>query len=168
MPLLLAVAIGGANAVTRPADATEQSRVQKREVPVPFDGTWNGTLFFDKQGFPATGSAPPASMNLRIDIHGEVVRVFINEDGRLAEVKPGMFHIAPVAANAVIYATEAGGGEWDETWDFAVTQKDARTLLVEYVRVVNNLGMRPSEPESRFGSHATGEFHLSDTAAVSP
>jgi hypothetical protein len=96
---------------------------------------------------------------MRIEIHGVVVRVFAQDGSNFQEVMPGGFHIAPVQANAVIFATDfAQQGGWVETWAFAVTLKDDHTLIAEYSRIVNNVGVPADQPESKFAARGTGEF----------
>jgi hypothetical protein len=44
-----------------------------------------------------------------------------------------------------------------ETWNFTVTQKDKDTLLVDYVRVVNNLGLT-ADINGKFATRGYGEL----------
>jgi hypothetical protein len=44
-----------------------------------------------------------------------------------------------------IFKVRAKDGRWVEAWDFAVAQKDAKTLIVVFSRVVNNLST-PEQP----------------------
>jgi hypothetical protein len=137
----------------------EQAQTQAATQVHPFDGRWEGTIVFDKEAILSATGTPAAGILMRIEVHDSVVRAFINDGNGYSEVMPGMFHIAPVSANAVIYATEASASDgWVESWVFLVTQKDEQTLLVEYSRLVNNIGTPLSDPNSKFGTRGMGEF----------
>jgi len=125
-----------------------------------FDGTWEGIIHFDKEAFLVESSTPAAGLPFRLDIHGAVVRVFIREDHGFVEAKPGAFHIAPVSANAVIFATDAAPDDsWVESWTFTVTRK-GDSLFVEYSRLVNNTGAPEGEKGSHFATRGEGEFKI--------
>jgi hypothetical protein len=126
--------------------------------PVSLDGTWQGTIHFDKEAFIAETSTPAAGRRFRIEIHDVVVRVFFEEDGAFKEVKPGMFHIAPVSASAVIFATEESEGNWVESWAFVITAKTKDLMIVNYTRLVNNVSVPHGEKESEFATRGAGEF----------
>ncbi len=126
----------------------------------PFDGTWEGIIHFDKEAFLLESSTPAAGTAFRLEIHGPVVRVFFREKDDFEEAKPGLFHIAPVSANAVIFASDASAdGAWVETWTFAVTRKGP-SLFVEYQRLVNNLGVPEGQAGSHFATRGEGEFKI--------
>jgi hypothetical protein len=149
---------GSARATPDPANQPPPQSGPFQQV-VPFDGTWAGTIVIDKEALLSATGTPPAGIPMRIEIHDAVVRVFIKEGDAFAEVKPGLFHIAPVEANAVIFATEASLADgWVESWVFLVTQKDDHTLIVEYSRLVNNVGAPLSDEDSKFGTRGVGEF----------
>ena len=149
-----------------PASATTEigshlpSQLQGAQVAVPFDGIWEGKILFDKEAFLGPGSTPIDGAEFRVEIHGAVVRVFAKMEGEFSETKPGAFHIAPVGVNAVIFATDAQPDSWVESWTFVVSQKDNRTLVVEFSRLVNNLGLLRDDPQKNFGTRGTGEFKL--------
>lgn len=150
--------VGSAWATPDPANQPPQQAGPFQQV-VPFDGTWEGTIVFDKEAFLVATSTPAEGLPMRIEIHDAVVRVFVKEGDDFVESKPGLFHIAPVQANAVIFATEASPGDgWVESWVFVVTQKDDHTLIVEYSRLVNNVGTPLTDPSSKFGTRGVGEF----------
>jgi len=113
---------------------------------------------FDKEAFLATSSTPADGTLMRIEIHGPVVRVFYQEDNNFIESMPGSFHIDPVLSNAAIFGTHYAVDSWVETWTFAVTQKDDHTLMVEFSRIVNNIGTPPDQPESKFATRGWGEL----------
>jgi hypothetical protein len=152
------LAPGSAGATPDPASQPSPQAGPFQQV-VPFDGVWAGTIVIDKEALLVASSTPAEGLPMRIEIHDAVVRVFIKEGDAFVEVKPGLFHIAPVEANAVIFATEASyTAGWVESWAFVVTQKDDHTLIVEYSRLVNNVGAPSSDPDSKFGTRGVGEF----------
>jgi hypothetical protein len=141
------------------ANATDQADQQPQQ-PANFDGVWEGKILYDKEAFISDTATPAAGEPMRLEIHDAVVRVFIaeQEGAPLTEFIPGSFHIAPVMANAVISATQYSA-VWTETWTFVVTKKDNDTLIVNFVRVVNN-NVPLSQPESKFFTRGYGEFKL--------
>jgi len=155
---LAALLLGSAHATPDPANQPQQQPGPFQHV-VPFDGVWEGSIVIDKEALLVAASTPAGGLPMRIEIHDAVVRVFIKEGDAFVEVKPGLFHIAPVEANAVIFATEASVADgWVECWAFVVTQKDDHTLIVEYSRLVNNVGTPLSDENSKFGTRGVGEF----------
>lgn len=165
LPVAFSISVLNTEPVAAALESTLQPAVpppQSVQVAVPFDGTWEGTIFFDKEAFLNKTGTPPEGLVVRIEIHDAIVRVFLKSDGDIAEMKPGAFHIAPVETNAVIFATDAAPEAWVETWAFVVTQKDKNTLIVEYSRLVNNVGVSSDLPESKFGTRGTGEFKRID------
>jgi hypothetical protein len=151
--------LAGANADTPNGVVSNlPSQVQQVQVAAPFDGTWEGKIIFDKEAFLAPTSTPPEGIDFRIEIHDPIVKVFIKDDSGFAEANPGTFHISPVDTNAVIFGTQSQGGSWNETWTFTLTQRSDRTLVVEYTRLVNNVGMPPDDPLKIFGTRGIGDF----------
>jgi hypothetical protein len=134
------------------------SQPRKVYQPIPFDGVWEGSIDFDREAYLAPQSTPLEGKIFRIEIHGAVVRVFQKVNGSMEEIKPGAFHIAPVFASAVVFATDSDPDNWVETWVFVVSQKDGQTLRAEYSRLVNNVGVPRDDPQSIFGTRGTGEF----------
>jgi hypothetical protein len=125
--------------------------VQNLQQTVSFDGVWEGTIFFDKEAFLSSTGTPNTGVKYRLAISGPVVRTFIEESGNFVELKPGLFHIAPVETNAA-------PDSWVESVVFTVTQKDAKTLIVQLSRVVNNRTLALSDKESKFATRGAGEF----------
>lgn len=128
-----------------------------------FDGTWEGAIHFDKEAFLTEASTPTAGVFFRIVIHGPVVDVFHGDSSKFTISKPGKFHIAPVADNAVIFATETAKPDeaWTESWVFVVTKKNDRTLIAEYVRLVNNnSGSEKPDENVKFATRGEGELKL--------
>ncbi|MBS0470778.1 MAG: hypothetical protein JSR60_06880 [Proteobacteria bacterium] len=125
----------------------------------PFDGKWSGVIHFDKEAFLLESSTPAGGLTMGLDIHGPVVRVTVREKDGDEEVKPGLFHIAAVQSNAVIFATEAAPGDsWVESWAFVVTCTDDKTMRVEYVRLVKNPGPGDDGAPETFATRGEGTF----------
>jgi hypothetical protein len=128
------------------------------------EGTWEGKLEVIDSGCSKdpdcekrTKAAHEKSL-FKITIHGQMASVYLGE----AEVKPNLFKARVYMTNAVVFASSAGedqDGEWVETWNFALTQKNAETLIVCFSRVVNNLDLPEERNGSKFGILAAGEFH---------
>ena len=165
------IAVAGFSAIVTvwiagPAGATPETVLHPTESQpaqkiVPFDGVWEGTIVFDREALLTATGTPAAGIPMRIEIHDAVVRVFVKDGNDYSEAKPGLFHIAPVSANAVIFATQESPEDgWVESWVFVVTQKNEHTLIVEYSRLVNNVGTPLSDPNSKFGTRGMGEFEL--------
>lgn len=140
--------------------ATQETQASQPEyqVPAPFDGVWEGTLLFDKDAFLTEAATPSAGEPVRIEISGPVVKLFMKIGGAMVEMKPGLFHIAEVNTNAVIFATESAPGAWVETMVFAMTQRDHDTIMFEYSRLVNNVGTPLDNPESKYETRGSGQF----------
>jgi len=161
----LPILLGGLAIVAVPANATAENgagspseQSPAPQVVAPFDGVWEGKIFFDKEAFLAPTSTPAEGTDFRIEISGPVVRVFVKEAQGFQESKPGAFHIAPVETNAVIFASDSAPEAWVESWTFAVAQKDADTLIVEYSRIVENRSAAIDARERTFATRGFGEF----------
>jgi hypothetical protein len=128
-----------------------------------FDGTWEGKLEVvdgtsnkDSDSCERTKAAYEKSP-FKIAIHGQRASVYFGE----TEVKPSLFQAQIHMTNAVVFATdnaEDKDGQWVETWDFAITQKNSEALIVVFSRVVNNLDVPEETSESKFSVVAVGEF----------
>jgi len=80
------------------------------------------------------------------------------------EIKANTFEVQRVGTNAVISSIQSdegnpAGTSWVETWTFVVTLTSPNTLVVNYVRVVNNNNMRPEQDGAHFSQIRTGQFH---------
>jgi hypothetical protein len=146
--LVAALAAAIAFASTARAQTTEPS----------LDGYWAGTLV----NITGSGIAPPPDGEfpvIRLQIDQRNVRVYSGQD----EVKPGTFEITRNGTNAVITSIQSDPGapdgqSWVETWTFVVSLADANTLIVNYVRVVNNNNAPSTETGARFTQVRTGLF----------
>jgi hypothetical protein len=130
-----------------------------------FDGTWEGKLEVvdgtsskdkDSDSYERTKAAYGKSP-FKITIHGQRASVCFGE----TEVKPSLFQAQIHMTNAVVFATdnaEDKDGQWVETWDFAITQKNSEALIVVFSRVANNLDVPEETHESKFFVVAVGEF----------
>ena len=130
-----------------------------------FDGTWEGNVEVvdgtsskdkDSDSYERTKAAYGESP-FKITIHGQRASVCFGE----TEVKPSLFQAQIHMTNAVVFATdnaEDKDGQWVETWDFAITQKNSEALIVVFSRVVNNLDVPEETHESKFFVVAVGEF----------
>ncbi len=102
-------------------------------------GVWSGSLPFESPG------DPPARQNLELCLFhlSDGARVFLRQNERWEELKPGSFIVRRIGPSAVMSSVTAGrtpgGGEWVEAWTFATTQSSRDTLLTNASRVVNNL-----------------------------
>jgi hypothetical protein len=127
------------------------------------EGTWEGKLEVvdstskeDPDQYKRTKAAVE-DLLFKITIHGQRASVHIGE----TEAKPTLFQAQTYMTNAVVFATDIGEdqtGQWVETWDFALTQKNSETLIVCFSRVVNNLDVPEAENDSKFFVVAVGEF----------
>jgi hypothetical protein len=128
-----------------------------------FEGTWEGKLEVvdstskkDPDHYKRTKAAVE-DLLFKITIHRQRASVYIGE----TEAKPTLFQAQIYMTNAVVFATDTGedqSGQWVETWDFALTQKNSETLIVCFSRVVNNLDVPEGENNSKFFVVAIGEF----------
>ena len=137
-----------------------------------FNGVWQGRIKFDKEAYISPSSTPADGQLFRIEIRDGAVVVRALTNGNFDEIKPGAFQFVPYKASAVIFAIDSGepdhGVYWVETWVFTVTLKDSNTLLVEYARMVNNVGAPPEQDGSKFATRGIGEFKRDLTAAPLP
>ena len=134
------------------------------------DGTWQGTFHnIAGPGLDVVPNQPQAIF--RIFLQDEIAQIFIQEGGDFVEVKPRNFTVQRRGSNAVITSIDNDpgnplGASWVETWTFAVTLKDINTLIVNYLRVVNNNHQEASVDGARFTLMRTGEFQRIDAENV--
>jgi hypothetical protein len=149
--------------------ATPDTRVSPVAVArVPsLDGHWKGEL--STTGRHVRGNPEEREFSVRLKVRGNTASVYLLEEGTWNEVKPKLFTVARQGPNAVIYAIQSGGnGGWVETWAFAVTLRSNDELLVGWLRVVNNLALPLSDPESKYGFSANGTLRRYGTSGRAP
>lgn len=150
------IVLGAAATILSARSAAAQEYVTSVGI---LDGTWEGNL----DPVSAAGLSPTRLRGVRLVISGQSVRVFIPNDGSPREIKPGTFTIQRDGTNAVITSIEADPGRprnegWVETWCFVITLRDADTLIVNFVRVVNNNDAPADQTSARFSQIASGDL----------
>jgi hypothetical protein len=136
-----------------------------------FAGTWQGKIeFFDAPRF--APSAKGTSMDIRFVIDMPSVRVFArpvsNRAAAWSEVKPGFFGAQAWGPQAVISSLTSGkdsDGLWVESISFTLVHDSPMTLVVYYVRAVNNLDLPVANPDAHFAWGGSGQFQRIDDAA---
>ena len=130
-----------------------------QSAAIGLDGVWQGHL----DNVTGPGIAPPPDGDypiVQLHIDRRNVRVLLGQD----EPKAGTFEIMREGTNAVITSIQSDPGaalgqSWVETWTFVVTLFDQNTLMVNYVRVVNNNNVDAAQDGARFAQVRTGRFH---------
>jgi hypothetical protein len=146
------------------------SAFAQRPLIGSLDGAWEGTLHdIAGRGLDVVPNQPPGVF--RIFLQDEIVQIFIRESDAFVEVKPGRFTVQRRGSNAIISSIDNDpgsplGSSWVETWTFAVTLKDTNTLIVNYLRVVNNNQLEATVDGARFTLMRTGEFQRIDVENV--
>jgi hypothetical protein len=135
---------------------------QTQRADSDLNGAWEGELV----NITGPGIAPPPNDfgPMRLVIDGHSARVCMREGAAFQEMKSDTFTVERNGTNAVISSIESDGGSrpgtsWVETWTFVVTLADADTLVVNYVRVVNNNNLRSDQDGAHFSQIRTGQFH---------
>ena len=138
-----------------------------------FDGAWSGIISIEKDRlFPIT--TPKDNISFELDIHGNDVEAIAPEDnGKQYRFCRGICTFSQTRSNALIFGIRHGqpgdrGAFWVETWSFAVALLDANHMVVEYTRVVRNVGLEKSDSKfsAVFSTHGVGVFERA--AEVSP
>jgi hypothetical protein len=117
-------------------------------------GIWQGS--FQAVSLTPNGPAIPSQINLRLVFAGGKAQVFTREKTTWDEILPGQFSVDFLGTNALIYIVHAGriptpaGSRWFETYIVAVTARTSNTLLVRWVRCVNNIDTKPDDPDRAF------------------
>ena len=139
--------------------------VPAQAVETPnLDGTWQGQLPITQASFafdPIGDAKNAHDVVLRVEIHGPVVNVYFGDVSNPDAGQPGVFHIAQVKTNAVIFGTHSSlddGPGWTETMTLIVTPKDDKTLRVSFSRLVNNSGFHDGKDHPTFALHADTEL----------
>lgn len=128
-----------------------------------FEGTWEGKLKVvasslnkDSDAYKRTAARHEES-SLKIIIQGKGAKVYFGD----TEVKPNLFQANIYLTNAVVFASSVGedtDGQWVETWDFLLTQKNPETLIVCFSRIVNNIDVPETLDFSKFFVVTAGEL----------
>lgn len=136
-----------------------------------FDGVFVGNIQQLKgNGYPFIASGEhKMSFMLVVSENDVSIHTGTPEKG-LKEVKLDKINIIKHKTNAVIYAQESEGenyneedkGDWVETWNMTVTRKDNNSVYVYLVRAVNNFRLAPEtntdEKTGRFFYSWSGEL----------
>ncbi|RDI97437.1 hypothetical protein DVT68_16970 [Dyella solisilvae] len=139
-----------------------------------FPGVWEGRIeLFDAPRF-ANGAGHTINVRFVIDANG--AHVFTGEVGTLhnpdfdwREVKPGQFDLVQNGAQAVVTATTTGhdkDGLWVESSTYTLVHDSPNTLVVYWVRAVNNLDLPADNPDHHFAWGGSGRFHRVDESDV--
>lgn len=123
-------------------------------------GTWEGTLgvLYEPGNVPKS----PETFTLRIEISELSVRVFLKQDDKWIDAKPGAFRVQRYRSNAIMAAMDSGNDEdgvWVETWNITVAPKGNDTLLAIYARLVTNEDLPVTSEHKTFGVAGKGELH---------
>ncbi len=149
-------AIGVGLAIVALVCASQPEQAGAQSAPV-FQGTWEGT--FTQVRVPGLREKMYPPQVWRMIVQGSTVRMFIRaDDGRLSEIKPGVFKIAQHMTNALVYSVDsARDGSWIETESWLLMQKTPDMLTVLFAGAVKN--PRTSDPEIlNFFTVRTGDF----------
>jgi hypothetical protein len=128
-----------------------------------FEGTWEGKLKVVANNFNKDSDSYKRTVAryeespFKIIIQGQGARVYFGD----TEVKPNLFQTHIYMTNALVFASSAGAdaeGQWVETWDFLLTQKNPETLIVCFSRIVNNLDAPETQDFSKFFIVIAGEL----------
>lgn len=133
-----------------------------------FAGTWQGKIeFFDAPRFEP--SPKGAAMDVRFVIHLPSVRVFArpvsNKTAPWGEVKSGYFGGQVWGSQAVFSSVTSGkdsDGLWVESISFNLVHDSPMTLVVYYVRAVNNLDLPVANSDAHFAWGGSGQFQRMD------
>jgi hypothetical protein len=129
-------------------------------------GDWGGIIVFDKETQSSVPDVPAEGLSYRIEIHDGAVNAQVRaKDGTWSEYCRDACHLDQKRTNAVIYGIHAAdpspeGIYWVETWVFSVALRDKDHLIVEFARIVRNVGVEKAEGDIRpaFTMQGTGTF----------
>lgn len=136
-----------------------------------FRGTWQGRIdFFNAPRFEP--SSKRTSMEIRFVIHLPSVRVFTrpvsNKTAPWAEVNSGQFGGQIWGSQAVLNSVTSGNdsdGLWIESISFTLVHDSPMTLVVYFIRAVNNLDLPVANPDAHFAWGGSGQFQRVDGVA---
>jgi hypothetical protein len=150
--------------------------VPARGALFDYNGYWKGTIVFDR----SAPSAPPDSVKSAVymfSIHDGDIEVTVDEpaDGKLYTFCDSGCLFKQRASNAAIVgiarSTPGDDGKyWVESWTFNCTMKDSDHVLVEFTRVVRNIGTDTSDKnfQPEFAERGEGVFERGVTSMQSP
>ena len=136
-----------------------------------FDGTWQGRIeFFDAPRFES--AADGEAMEVRFVIHLPSMSVFTrpvsDKPAAWSEVKKGFFGGQVWGSQAVFSSVTSGkdnDGLWIESISFTLVHDSPMTLVVYYVRAVNNLDLPVAHRDAHFAWGGSGQLQRVDEEA---
>jgi hypothetical protein len=152
------------------APAMTSGEAQAGKFDPSFDGAWSGTVklidpnTYNPVPVVTDPSKPWQDLELAIEIEGQTARVYVRNNDKLTEVKPGAFGAATHRTNAIVAASDSAlapdqTAGWVETWNLTLTHKDDDALYVFWMRAANNYHLPAMSNESaRFFAVGSGEL----------
>jgi hypothetical protein len=125
-----------------------------------FVGTWEGTL--EGHSGPNLVAGAGSKIAFRIVIDPQQAHVFQQLDSRWSEMKPGTFSVYNWGSQAVVYSLTSGtdeDGTWVEGSSFTLMHNSPSSLIVYWLRTVNNLNLSADNPDFYFTWEFSGEMH---------
>lgn len=156
LPFLIVAAIN-LTACTTPIDSntssTGNTSTTAAEIEDHLYGKWEGIL---------TSKEPEREpLILRLNLDSVPIEIFQKNSitREWNKIMPNHFRGSAFRGNAVIDGTHSGSdedGTWVETWVMVVTCQSKDDLVVEWVRLVNNIDLPSSNLGKTFSSSAVG------------
>ena len=128
-----------------------------------FLGTWEGTL--DGHSGPNLVAGSGFKRTFRIVVMAQQVHVFQQLDDQWSEMKPGAFMISnwgPQAVVSSLTSAKDNDGTWVENSSFTLVHHSPGSLIVYWLRTVNNLNLPADNPDFHFAWEFSGEMRLID------
>lgn len=152
---ILAAAVSGRAAPSHPPPLAYTQLTHSADTVL--DGQWLGRL---EKRAPYASIDPDADpLDLRIDLHDTVAKIYSKENGQWQEVMPGRFKLTRHYASATMIGMAQSHPEspsWVETWTLLVAIKDDNTVLAEWARIVVNARGEGKQQVSPFSMGAVG------------
>lgn len=126
-----------------------------------FLGVWEGTL--DGHDGLNLVAGDGFKRSFRIAVTPRQVRVFQQLNGEWSEMKSGAFGLSSWGPQAVISSLTSArdnDGTWVEGSSFTLVHHSAESLIVYWLRTVNNLDLPADNPDFHFAWEFSGEMHL--------
>jgi len=124
--------------------AIESSSRFKQLSATMLEGIWAGALPMRRplSKTDLVNDPDPADLELRIEIKGKDVQVYLKEKGKWIEAMPGKFFALPAFTNVQIMGVNSQADSptnaWVESWSIQFASLDDDTVLVEWSRAVTN------------------------------